>query len=70
MAPTKTKATLKWSNLAEGLCPKCSYKLMDPIDDKILCESATAGRGYDCGFVISKRRKDEIVANMQTRGNY
>jgi DNA-directed RNA polymerase subunit RPC12/RpoP len=49
---------MKWFNLKYGKCPKCDSEYNFDIDDKARFYTCT------CGFVISVKKYDEIVASM------
>lgn len=68
---TQSKKKLNWDALRYSLCPKCGQALEDPIDDLILCSSASSGARYDCGFVIREWKLKKLLADMAHRmGGY
>ena len=51
---------MKWNNLKQNKCPKCSKDLSDKLEGKMFHCS--------CGFMISIRRMKEIIQNRMTAG--
>ncbi|MCK5022784.1 MAG: hypothetical protein KAS04_01290 [Candidatus Aenigmarchaeota archaeon] len=60
------KDKLNWYNLLNNKCPECGCTLYSEYADEylILCENE------DCGFTISKDRKDLLLAKMKEQKFY
>ena len=50
---------MKWFNLKQNKCPKCSEDLADKLEGNIF--------RCTCGFVISAKRFKEIIADKVNR---